>query len=88
MWRSTVGFLAMLALCLVPLALEAQPQGQVRRIGFLALGSRAIISVSPRFEAFKQALRELGWVEGQNLIIESRYAEGRAEARRGETSRE
>jgi len=80
MWRSTIGFLVTLALVLAPLALEAQPQRQVRRIGFLALGSRAIISVSPRFEAFNQALRELGWVEGQNLLIESRYAEGRQEA--------
>src|SRR5712691_1894134 len=79
MWRRTVRFLITLAIILTPLALEAQPGGQVRRIGFLALGSRAIISTSPRFEAFKQALRELGWVEGQNLVMESRYAEGRAE---------
>jgi len=79
MWCSPVRFLVALTLILTPLALEAQPGGQVRRIGFLALGSRAIISTSPRFEAFKQALRELGWVEGQNLVMESRYAEGRAE---------
>ena len=68
-----------LDLLLTPLALEAQPGGQVRRIGFLALGSRAIISTSPRFEAFTQTLRDLGWLEGQNLIMESRYAEGREE---------
>jgi putative ABC transport system substrate-binding protein len=68
-----------LSLLMAPLAVEAQPVGQVRRIGFLALGSRAVISTSPRFEAFTQALRELGWVEGQNLVVEPRYAEGRAE---------
>ena len=68
-----------LDLLLTPRALEAQPGAQVRRLGFLALGSRAIISTSPRFEAFTQALRELGWVEGQNLVMESRYAEGREE---------
>jgi hypothetical protein len=64
MWCSPVRFFVALTLILTPLALEAQPGGQVRRIGFLALGSRAIISTSPRFEAFKQALRERGWVEG------------------------
>jgi putative ABC transport system substrate-binding protein len=79
MWRSPVRFLVTLTIILTPLTLEAQPGGQLRRIGFLALGSRAIISTSPRFEAFKQALRELGWVEGQNLVLESRYAEGREE---------
>jgi putative ABC transport system substrate-binding protein len=76
MRRSTVGFFVTLALCLVPLALAAQPSGQVRRIGFLAAGSRAIIAPSPRFEAFREGLRALGWVEGQNLAIEARYAEG------------
>jgi putative ABC transport system substrate-binding protein len=79
MWCSPVRLLATLIIILAPLAIEAQPGGQVRRIGFLALGSRAIISTSPRFEAFTQALRDLGWVEGQNLVMESRYAEGRAE---------
>jgi putative ABC transport system substrate-binding protein len=74
MWCSPVRFLITITIILTPLALEAQPGGQVRRIGFLALGSRAIISTSPRFEAFQQALRELGWVEGQNLVLESRYA--------------
>ena len=43
MWRSPVRFLVTLIIILTPLALEAQPGGQVRRIGFLAFGSRAII---------------------------------------------
>jgi hypothetical protein len=34
---------------------------------------------TPNFEAFEQGLRERGWVEGQNIIIERRYDEGRAE---------
>jgi len=81
MGRSTVGFLVTLALAifLAPLALEAQPVGRVRRIGFLAVGSHAVISISPRFEAFREGLRALGWVEGQNLAMEVRYAEGREE---------
>ena len=79
MWCSTVGFLVTLALCWAPLALAAQSAGQVRRIGFLTSGSHAIISTSPRFEAFREGLRALGWVEGQNLTIEARYAEGSSE---------
>jgi putative ABC transport system substrate-binding protein len=81
MRHSAVGLIVIVALVILvaPRAIDAQPRGQVRRIGFLASGSRAIISASPRFEAFKQALRDLGWVEGQNLVIESRYAEGREE---------
>jgi putative ABC transport system substrate-binding protein len=79
MWRSTVEFLVTLALCLAPLALAAQPAGQVRQIGFLTSGSRAIIASSPRFEAFREGLRTLGWIEGQNLAIETRFAEGSSE---------
>jgi putative tryptophan/tyrosine transport system substrate-binding protein len=75
----TIVLIVALALYWTPLSLEAQPVGQVRRIGFLALGSHAVISTSPRFEAFREGLRELGWVEGQNLILEARYAEGKEE---------
>ena len=60
-----------------PLAAEAQQAGKVGRIGFLAQGSRD--SGSHIAEAFRQQLRELGYVEGQNIIIEYRWAEGRAE---------
>ena len=56
-----------------PLAAETQQVGQVYRIGYLSAGS---ISATPRNrEAFRQGLRELGWVEGQNIVIEYRYAE-------------
>jgi putative ABC transport system substrate-binding protein len=54
---------------------EAQPAGKVYRIGFLAPGSAT--GNLPAFEAFREGLRELGWVEGQNIIIESRFPEGR-----------
>jgi putative tryptophan/tyrosine transport system substrate-binding protein len=79
MRRSTAGFLITLALCLAPLALEAQPSGQVRMIGFLTAGPRSLIASSPRFEAFRDGLRALGWVEGQNLAVEMWDAEGRPE---------
>ena len=56
-----------------PLAARAQQSGKIWRIGFIA----------HRYEIFYGALfeglRELGYAEGQNLIVERRYAEGRAE---------
>jgi putative tryptophan/tyrosine transport system substrate-binding protein len=75
MWHSTVGCLVTLicALLAVPLA-DAQPAEQVRRIGWLRTNA-------PRpdgREAFLQGLRDMGYVEGQNLIIELRHGEGKA----------
>jgi len=54
---------------------EAQQQTRIPRIGFLS-GSSAV-AVSPRVEAFRQGLRELGYVEGENIVVEWRYAEGK-----------
>src|SRR5262249_10941714 len=57
-----------------PLIVRAQqPEGTVRRIGYLAGG----LSTGPYPEAFRRGLRELGWVEGQNIVIDYRFAEGR-----------
>src|SRR5882724_8406453 len=63
------GFLA------APLAAEAQPAGKVPRIGFL--GGRTPSDTSPLLDAFRQGLHELGWVEGQNIVLDYRFAEGR-----------
>jgi ABC-type uncharacterized transport system substrate-binding protein len=53
---------------------QAQQTGKVYRIGYLGPTSPPVAS---RFtEAFRQGLRELGWVEGQNIVIEYRFAEG------------
>lgn len=60
-----------------PLAAEAQQAGKVYRIGYLSAPTRA--SVEQVLQAFLRKLRELGWVEGQNLIIEYRWAEGKVE---------
>jgi putative ABC transport system substrate-binding protein len=58
-----------------PFAAEAQQAGKVYRIGYLTGG---LSTDSPVLrEAFRQGLRELGWVEGQNVVIEYRFAEGR-----------
>jgi putative ABC transport system substrate-binding protein len=58
-----------------PLAAEAQSAGKVYRVGYLTAGS---LTANPLvLEAFRQGLRDLGWVEGQNIVIEYRSAEGR-----------
>jgi ABC-type uncharacterized transport system substrate-binding protein len=54
---------------------RAQPQNKVARIGYLDAPSS--LSVPLRAEAFRQGLRELGYVEGKNIITEYRYAEGK-----------
>ncbi len=73
-----------LALLLGPFALgavsraaEAQQAGRVYRIGYLSAPTRA--SVEQGLQSFLRALRELGWIEGQNLVIEYRWADGNIE---------
>ena len=57
-----------------PLAARAQQMGKVPRIGYLGSSSP---SLEPHFvEAFRQKLRELGHIEGENIAIEYRWAEG------------
>jgi putative ABC transport system substrate-binding protein len=60
-----------------PLAAVAQQAGKVYRIGYLSTPTRE--SVERGLAAFLRTLRELGWIEGQNLIIEYRWAEGNVE---------
>src|SRR3989442_3736142 len=65
----SVGLLA------APLATDAQQPSSVRRIGYLEFGSAA--SGAAHLEAFRQGLRDLGWVEGQNIAITVRFAGGK-----------
>ena len=58
-----------------PLASQAQQPTRIARIGFLSPFARAITLSSE--DAFRQGLRELGWIEGKNIAIEYRYAEGK-----------
>ena len=51
-----------------PRILHAQSAKRVVRVGFLAPGGPSIDSWGESVETFRQALRELGWVDGQNLI--------------------
>jgi ABC-type uncharacterized transport system substrate-binding protein len=62
---------------LMPLAAEAQPAGKVYRIAFL--GSTSPSGYASQMEAFRGGLRDLGYVESQNLVIEFRWAQGKNE---------
>jgi len=66
-----------LTLLAVPLAAETQPAGQVYRLGILspaAVPDPAVVTIP---NLVPMALRELGYVEGGNLVIERRFAEGK-----------
>src|SRR5215471_4819498 len=75
MWCSALRWIVTLVLSLLvaPLAAEAQQPAQVARIGYLSATGGA---ESPSAEAFRQGLRELGYVEGQNIALAFRTAEG------------
>jgi putative ABC transport system substrate-binding protein len=60
-----------------PLAAEAQGPAKIPRVGWLSPGSAA--SDATFLASFRDALRELSWVEGQNIALEPRWAEGRFE---------
>jgi putative ABC transport system substrate-binding protein len=79
MTRRTVGFFVTLALGLlvVSLAVAAQPAAPVPRIGLLSIFSPAL--GESKAESFRQGLRQLGYIEGQNIRLESRWAEGHLE---------
>ena len=71
--RSFIG-IGVAGLLAMPLIARAQPAGKLARIGFL--GNSNPNPQSPSVEAFRQGLRELGWIEGQNITIEYRWAGG------------
>ena len=70
-----LGLVVLMSVFAVPPLADAQPAGNMRRIGYLASSSATAHPVEP----FREALRELGWVEGQNIVIEYRFADGRFE---------
>ena len=65
-----------LSLLVAPRTVTAQPRNTVPRIGILTPASEAS---TPLWEAFRQGLRALGYVEGQNIILEYRLAAGQPE---------
>jgi putative ABC transport system substrate-binding protein len=64
----------------LPFPVRAQQPTKIPRIGYLAGTSAS--AIADRVEAFRQGLRELGYVEGKNIIIEWRYADGNADRER------
>ena len=70
-----IGLMVILSLLAPPLAVEAQPTEKVWRIGVLTGTARE----APRAAPFLEGLRRLGYVEGQNIILEWRVSGGRAE---------
>jgi putative tryptophan/tyrosine transport system substrate-binding protein len=71
--------IAVLTLCAIVLALcfpaQAQQPKKIFRIGFLDNSTASGIAVLS--ESFRQDLHKLGWIEGKNITIESRFAEGK-----------
>jgi putative ABC transport system substrate-binding protein len=78
-WCSAVGYSVMLLLSLLaaPLATDAQRPTTVSRIGQLHAGSPS--TSQPYTDSFRQGLHALGYVEGKNLVVEQRWAEGNPE---------
>ena len=72
---SAIGLMLTLAIFVAPLVADAQQLGKVYRIGILA-GSSQALNWQLIKEALQQGLRELGYVEGQNVSLEYRYTEG------------
>ena len=72
--RDFIGTLAG-GLLAAPLAAEAQPAGKLYRIGFL--GSVSAFGYAKQVEALRAGLRDLGYLEGKNIVIEYRWAEGK-----------
>jgi putative ABC transport system substrate-binding protein len=72
--RKLGGFALCAMLFALWLPVEAQQPKRVPRVGFLAAPSQSFFSA--RAEGFRQGLRNLGYIEGQNIVIEYRYAEG------------
>src|SRR5947207_315764 len=78
MRRRTFLKAAVIGIIAAPRAVAAQPAGKTYRIGLLLPATAPVGSDAAQIEtAFSAGLRELGYVEQRNIVIEQRYAEGR-----------
>jgi putative tryptophan/tyrosine transport system substrate-binding protein len=65
------------ALLAAPLRAVAQQPGKIWRVGFFYFGSRQSALDTGRYDAFVKAMRELGYVEGKNVVIDARFGDGK-----------
>jgi putative ABC transport system substrate-binding protein len=82
MRKLTLNLAALVLVSLLAHIAEAQQAKKVPQVGYLWFGfapSPAPARPNPQVESFRQGLRELGYVEGKNIIVEFRYAEGKFE---------
>jgi putative tryptophan/tyrosine transport system substrate-binding protein len=79
MRRIGLAVILTVSLVLAPLAAEAQRTGRIPKLCFRTFDPGTAQSPSPRFEAFFQGLRDLGYVDGQTITIDYLSAEGRGE---------
>ena len=77
MKQKFIGIALVLALTMCGVVAEAQQPAGIHRIGILSPSSGSVFPA--RVEAFRQRLRQLGYVEGKTIVIEYRYAEGKRE---------
>ena len=71
--------MAAVSILALPSVADAQPAGKVPRVGYLSAQSASDPQVQRALDVFRQTLRELGYVEGQSVAIEYRWAEGKPE---------
>jgi putative ABC transport system substrate-binding protein len=76
--RAALATILACALVIVPFAAETQSVAAARRVGVFAPGSASGADQFPQLlEAFRRGLRDLGWLEGRTVVVETRWGEGR-----------
>src|SRR4051794_6546263 len=74
--RRSVSAMLLSSLTVPLVAFAEQGTGKIPKVGYLSPGSASDPGRVRRYEAFRRGLRELGYVEGQNISLEPRWAEG------------
>src|SRR5713226_1576360 len=77
--RAALAAALAVGILITPIVAEAQPAAKVPRIGYLVTGSLESPETRVALDAFRQGLRESDYVEGQNIAIEYRSADGKIE---------
>ena len=77
--RAALAAALAVGILITPIGAEAQPAAKVPRIGYPVTGSLESPETRAALDAFRQGLRERGYVEGQNILIEYRAADGKIE---------